>query len=407
MSLGTSNRDGGKTSESGHLRAIYKALIGEVISGLAVSQRGAGANMSVDIAIGDAVLPRSDATYGHPVFNDAILNKVVATADPSNPRRDIVILYLDYTVTPSTGVSNNTNGVVLTKIVAGTPAGSPTDPSADTLQAAAGSGNPYVKLSRVRVGAGVTSIANSVIDDLRAMASGSIQGGWIYDPTYDWVYASASTFTIAGVDVTAQFPKGAKIALYQSGAIKYFIVSAAAFSTNTTITLGGLGVYSLTNVPVDRPAYSYNQTPVGFPAAGVVPYVPYKFSVSRNAAQNTSAGAYVKVNWDNKEFDTGVNFDIATNFRFVAPVTGAYFFNWQVGVPVTGAGADNLTVLYKNGVAFKWGNEVSYSGGLNGGSLVSAVLGDYFEIFVFTVSTVALNPSALKTYFSGFLVGAI
>lgn len=26
MALGTSNRDGGKTSESGHLRALYKAF---------------------------------------------------------------------------------------------------------------------------------------------------------------------------------------------------------------------------------------------------------------------------------------------------------------------------------------------------------------------------------------------
>ena len=48
MSLGTSNRDGGKTSESGHLRALAKVVNGDVLEGLAVSQRGAGANMSVD-----------------------------------------------------------------------------------------------------------------------------------------------------------------------------------------------------------------------------------------------------------------------------------------------------------------------------------------------------------------------
>lgn len=264
MSLGTTNRDGGKTSESGHLRSIYKALIGEVLSGLAVSQRGAGANMSVDIATGDAVLPRSDATYGHPVFNDAVLNKTVTAADPSNPRRDIVIMYLDYTVTPSTGVSNNTNGVVLTKVVAGTPAGSPADPSAAALQAAAGSGNPYVVLARIRVGAGVTTIGNSVIDDLRRMANGLIQGAWIYDPLYTWAYASANTFTIAGVDVTAQFPIGTKIALYQSGSIKYFNVTGAVFSTNTTITVDGNGTYTLANVPIDKPAFSYANTPQGF-----------------------------------------------------------------------------------------------------------------------------------------------
>ena len=59
MSLGTSNRDGGKTSESGHLRALAKLVTGDILAGLVVSQRGAGANMSVDVAIGDAFVRRS------------------------------------------------------------------------------------------------------------------------------------------------------------------------------------------------------------------------------------------------------------------------------------------------------------------------------------------------------------
>ena len=42
MSLATSNRDGGRTSESGHLRAIQKVITGEVLTGLNVSQRSAG-----------------------------------------------------------------------------------------------------------------------------------------------------------------------------------------------------------------------------------------------------------------------------------------------------------------------------------------------------------------------------
>ena len=118
MSLATSNRDGGRTSESGHLRAIQKVITGEVLTGLNVSQRSAGANMSVDVAIGDAIIPRADGTYGHPAWNDAVYNQVIGTADVSNPRRDIVVMYIDYSVTPSTGVSNNTNGVVKISVVA-------------------------------------------------------------------------------------------------------------------------------------------------------------------------------------------------------------------------------------------------------------------------------------------------
>lgn len=167
MSLGTSNRDGGKTSESGHLRGVTKAWRGEVIAGLKASQRAAGTNMSVDISVGDAIIPRSDGTYSHPAWNDAVYNQAIAAADGSNPRRDIVVMYIDYGEAPSTAVSNNTNGVVKIKVVAGTPAGSPSDPNDAAIQSSVGSGNPFIKLARVRVGAGVTTIGDSVIDDLR------------------------------------------------------------------------------------------------------------------------------------------------------------------------------------------------------------------------------------------------
>lgn len=169
MSLGTSNRDGGKTSESGHLRALAKMVSGDVLEGLSVSQRGAGANMSVDVAVGDALIRRSDGSYAHPVFNDAVYNQVISAADGSNPRRDIIVIYVDYGQTPSTAVSNNTNGVVKIKVVNGTPAGSPVDPNAAAIQSSVGAGNPYSILARVRVPAGQTSINNSLIDDLRSL----------------------------------------------------------------------------------------------------------------------------------------------------------------------------------------------------------------------------------------------
>lgn len=171
MSLGTSNRDGGRTNEAGHLRPIAKGFEGDVLEGLTATQRAAGANMSVDIAVGDALLRRSDGTYAHPAFNDAVYNQVIAAADGSNPRRDVVVMYVDYAETPSTGVSNNTNGVVKITSVSGTAAGSPVDPSDVTIQSAVGSGNPWTKLARVRLGATTTSVTDSLIDDVREMAT--------------------------------------------------------------------------------------------------------------------------------------------------------------------------------------------------------------------------------------------
>lgn len=205
MSLGTSNRDGGKTSESGHLRALAKLVSGDIIEGLAVSQRGAGANMSVDVAIGDAFLRRSDGTYAHPVFNDAVYNQVISAADGSNPRRDLVVLYLDYGVTPSTLVSNNTNNVVKIKVVNGTPAGSPVDPNGAAIQASVGAGNPYTILARVRVPAGQTSISNSLIDDLRTLItskSATVNTAAIQDSGVTTAKVANSAVTKDKIDLT-------------------------------------------------------------------------------------------------------------------------------------------------------------------------------------------------------------
>ena len=236
MSLGTSNRDGGKTSESGHLRALGKLIAGHILNGLKVSQRGAGANMSVDVAIGDAMIPRSDGTYSHPVFNDAVYNAVITTADGSNPRRDIVVMYVDYNQTPSTAVSNNTNGVVKVAVVAGTPAGSPVDPSNATIQSAVGVGNPWIPLARVRVGAGVASISNSVIDDLRVPAQSLLQT------------ATYSEIINAGCQV-AQRAAVSLSSSYQYGQVDRFAVkgagtavSAGSITQTTSANIGDSGI---------------------------------------------------------------------------------------------------------------------------------------------------------------------
>lgn len=293
MALGTSNRDGGRTSESGHLRALLKGVKAQVLTGLNVTQRGAGANMSVDVQIGDALIPRSDGTYGHPAWADAITNVTVTTADPSNPRRDIVVMYIDYSVTPSTGVSNNTNGVVKLAIVAGTPAGSPSDPSNAAIQSAVGASNPFIKLARIRVGAGVSSITNSVIDDLRLMATGIQQGGWVFDEVYSWSYLSATSFAITGVNLTSIFTSGLKIKLNQGGTTKYFVVTSSSFSTNTTVNLATDGTNSLSNVPIDKPAFSYAERPEGYPYSSISN--PDDWYQELGRAKLTSAGSVITV----------------------------------------------------------------------------------------------------------------
>lgn len=273
MSLATSNRDGGRTNEAGHLRGVIKNIIGEVMAGLAVSQRGAGANMSVDIAIGDAVIPRSDGTYGHPAWNDAVYNQLISTADGSNPRRDVIVMYIDYGQAPSTGVANNTNGVVKIKSVPGTAAGSPVDPSDSAIQSSVGSGNPYIKLARVRVAAGATSINNSVIDDIRTMSYSRDAGGWnSLSSSWDsWQFGAwNSTYRIATINVpnSGVFTLGQKIRYWQqTGGWKYGFVMTKPNSTSITVFQGNAASgYVLNNERIYLPAYSRDKSPDGFPA---------------------------------------------------------------------------------------------------------------------------------------------
>jgi len=89
------------------------------------------------------------------------------------------------------------------------------------------------------------------------------QDGWIADAD-TYVYVSATSFKIAGKDVTARFPVGCKLKLTQTTA-KYFYVVSAAFSNDTTVTITGGSDYSLANAAIDSPYYSYQSSPQGFP----------------------------------------------------------------------------------------------------------------------------------------------
>ena len=164
------NRDGGKTDEFGHLLGLSRFLIGDVINGLAVSANGSP-NMTVNVATGSAGIDVGSAgtAYKYFVGLDAIESVAITTANPSNPRNDLIVMYVDVAVTASQSYTNNSNNMLKLVAVAGTPAASPADPSIANIQAAIGAANPYIILARVVVGAGVTQINSGNITDLRAI----------------------------------------------------------------------------------------------------------------------------------------------------------------------------------------------------------------------------------------------
>lgn len=81
-----------------------------------------------------------------------------------------------------------------------------------------------------------------------------------------WTFASANTFTVAG-DVGAKYPKGTKIRLTQTNNRFFYVIGTSFSSPNTTVTITGGNEFSLANATITNPAYSYVETPTGFPSS--------------------------------------------------------------------------------------------------------------------------------------------
>src|SRR5690349_614410 len=105
------NRDGGKTSESGQNRWIRQLSSndqGIIRNGhMAVAQHGTP-NMSVDIAVGELFISYQD--YGFWTWIDALYNLAISASDPSNPRIDAIVAYVDLSVVSSAS-NNNPNAL--------------------------------------------------------------------------------------------------------------------------------------------------------------------------------------------------------------------------------------------------------------------------------------------------------
>lgn len=140
------------------------------------------------------------------------------------------------------------------------------DLAGDTASGGSGSSN-MVKIDEAlgELAISASSISGSIItlQTSGSILNNEVKTGWILDSD-TWVYVSATQFKITGKDVTAKFPVGTKIKLTQT-TVKYFYVTAATFSTDTTVTVTGGSNYSLANATITDPYYSYVETPQGFP----------------------------------------------------------------------------------------------------------------------------------------------
>ena len=133
------------------------------------------------------------------------------------------------------------------------------------------------------------------------------------------------------------------------------------------------------------------------------------FSASQSTTTSMSTGVRTKLQFDTEDFDTNSCYDATTNYRFTPNVEGYYL--------ITGACAFNLAsgqmnvVIYKNGEALIWGNQIPNNTNLNIAN-VSTILyangtTDYFECYGYQASGSTANNFLVSERFQGVLVRAV
>ena len=164
MATYVSNRDsGGRTDEEGHYKFWNSTFIGHVLRGQEVVQNSPTTNMNVRVSEGVLRIPYSD--YAYQAWSEGYTLVPVSTADPTNPRVDRLVAYIDRSMILDDSYVNNP-GVLKYKAVTGSPNAVPS-PVNDAAVDTAVSNNPWVELAEVTVPAAATQILTANIADTR------------------------------------------------------------------------------------------------------------------------------------------------------------------------------------------------------------------------------------------------
>ncbi|MFJ6416462.1 hypothetical protein [Paeniglutamicibacter sp. NPDC091659] len=172
----TANYNNSLVSPEFYAKPLSRLFGGDVIDGLTVIP---GTGLQVTLQPGNALLRYGSAAVASAriVSLVADFNLAIPTPDASNPRIDVVVIYVDNAVNlpvvnganPPTSANLDGPGVSKAKIVSGTPAATPVAPTSVAIQASVGAGNSYTVLAQVRVDPGVALIAANKITDVRNM----------------------------------------------------------------------------------------------------------------------------------------------------------------------------------------------------------------------------------------------
>lgn len=195
------------------------------------------------------------------------------------------------------------------------------------------------------------------------IASGGIvrTDGWNLD-TDTWVYVSASSFKVAGKDVTTKFPPGTKISWFQT-TTKYGYVSSSAFSTDTTVTIV-VSTDTVADATITVPRYSYISAPVGHPIW--LPFTETWNGFSSAPSGGTSRfkveGRWLTWNLSRSVAGTSNNATHTVTLPITAIALSDYYSNslgnglqgstWDISVSIVGSGASVSTLCF--GTSTSW-----------------------------------------------------
>ena len=171
------NMAGGRHSAAAY-SAFEDALYGSCVATDSDFVATAGTGMTVQLTSGNGLISTGSG-YARRIQADSTNTVTITAASATLPRTDSIVAYIDNAVTPTTSVTDNTNNILRFVAVAGTPASTPSAPSAVTIQSAVGAGNPYMVLWDVTIPAGATAMNTAVFTDQRRAAKVEISDGSI------------------------------------------------------------------------------------------------------------------------------------------------------------------------------------------------------------------------------------
>jgi hypothetical protein len=338
---------------------------------LKVSQRGAGANMSVDVAEGSCFVTGTESTYQgiYHGENQGVQNVTLTAANVTNARRDLIVARIkdvEYGVAV-------TNAFTVEKID-GTPAGSPVDPTVP---------DNCIVLARVAVAANASSITNANITDLRTNYT-AVTGASVIGNQVKSVATGGITPCLSAFRPTKGLFEGEVI--YETDTKQFYTYNGSGWTLNATRPMTTLG------------------------DGRIVPL--YSFRVWRNAAHSLSAATFNVIFYDTDDWDPSGVYSEAG--RFVPPVTGLYHWSAAVCGSVSSGIANRFALaLFVDNVERERTDDINnnYTPGawvwaLSGSGIQTFTAGQLVDIRLFSSNAASIDVSASQTrnWFSAYLI---